>query len=62
MQWTYEGESSRSRIRIAADPSLPIGTKIWYTFCFKNPRFQVGPACAGIAVVVGGGVPETNVG
>jgi hypothetical protein len=60
--WTYEGESSKSRFKIAAPPETPVGTKIFYTFCFKNPRFQVGPACAGVPVVVGGGVPETNVG
>lgn len=60
--WTYEGESSRSRFKIAAAPETPVGTKIFYTFCFKSPRFQTGPACAGVPVIVGGGVPETMVG
>jgi hypothetical protein len=60
--WTFEGESSKSRFTIAAPPETPVGTKIWYTFCFKSPRFQTGPACAGVAVIIGGGVPETNVG
>jgi hypothetical protein len=61
-EWTYEGESSRSRFQIAAPPTLPAGSKVWYTFCFKSPRFQTGPACAGVAIIVGGGVPETIVG
>jgi hypothetical protein len=60
--WTYEGEVSRSRFKISAPPETPVGTKIFYAFCFKSPRFQVGPACAGVPVVIGGGVPETNVG
>jgi hypothetical protein len=61
-QWTYEGESSRSRFKISAPADLAAGSKIFYTFCFKSPRFQTGPACAGVPVVVGGGVPETTVG
>jgi hypothetical protein len=60
--WVYEGESSRSRFKLVAAPETPVGTKIFYTFCFKSPRFQVGPACGGVPVVVGGGVPETMIG
>jgi hypothetical protein len=60
--WTFEGESSRSRFKIAAPPETPVGTKIFYAFCFKSPRFQVGPACAGVPVIIGGGVPETMIG
>jgi hypothetical protein len=60
--WVYEGESSRGRFKIEAPAELAAGTKIFYAFCFKSPRFQTGPACAGVPVVVGGGVPEANVG
>ena len=61
--WDYEGESSKARFKIEAPAAtVPAGSKVWYTFCFKSPRFQTGPACAGVAVIVGGGVPETTVG
>jgi hypothetical protein len=60
--WTYEGESSRSRFKVALNPELAKGTQVFLTFSYKSPRFQTGPACAGVPVIVGGGVPETVVG
>jgi hypothetical protein len=60
--WTFEGDSSKSRFKIQAPLTLPAGSKFHITCCFKSPRFQTGPGAAATTVLIGGGVPETNVG
>ena len=61
-EWTFEGESSKARFSIQAPESLAVGSKFHIVCCYKSPRFQTGPACGPTTVIVGGGVPETNVG
>lgn len=55
--WKFEGDSSKTTFEVAFPATLAVGTKVWLTVCWKNPRFQTGPACAPVGVLVGGGVP-----
>ncbi|HEY0008411.1 MAG TPA: hypothetical protein VGB55_06790 [Tepidisphaeraceae bacterium] len=55
--WFLQGGTTRSRVDVAFDTSLPVGTKVYLTACFKNERDMTGPACQPVAVtLMGGGV------
>ena len=54
--WVFEGETTRTIFDVQFPGTLAAGTKVWVTACWKNPRFQVGPASTPISMLVGGGI------
>jgi hypothetical protein len=55
--WFLQGGTTRSRVDVAFDASLPVGTTVYLSACFKNERDMAGPACQPVAVtLMGGGV------
>jgi hypothetical protein len=54
--WKFEGDTSKVIFPLQLPATLAVGTKVWITANWKNPRFQTGPACAPISVIIGGGV------
>lgn len=55
--WFFQGGTTRTRVDVSFDASLPMGTKVWLTAFWKNERDMSGPACEPVpATLLGGGV------
>ncbi len=50
--WCFQGGTTRTRIDVSFDPSLPMGTKVYLTAFWKNERDMSGPACEPVAVTL----------
>lgn len=50
--WMWQGNTSRTEVRVGFDPSLPMGTKVFICAAWANERGQTGPASEPMGVVL----------
>lgn len=51
-EWKFEGNTTHTVINIDPPPTVPSGTKMWFTAFWRNPRDQSGPATTPISTIV----------
>jgi hypothetical protein len=56
LEWDFQGDTTRAVAEVEFPATLAAGTKVWITTCWKNPRFQTGPASEPVSLLIGGGV------
>jgi len=54
-QWKFEGNTTRTHFEVEFLPSVPVGSQVWLTAFWTNPRGQSGPACVPISAYLAGG-------
>ena len=54
--WRFERNTGQSTLDIQLPHHIPPGTKVWFTACWFNPRFQNGPMAVPVAGWVQHGV------
>jgi hypothetical protein len=58
--WKMSLYTSRNRFTLNFPTHLAPGTRVWICAQWGNPRAMFGPACSGISVLVGGGLPSVS--
>ena len=53
--WTFEGNTSRTRVDVLFPTSVPAGATVWFTAYWFNERKQAGPACDAVSANLPGG-------
>ncbi|MFT3786731.1 MAG: hypothetical protein QM770_11285 [Tepidisphaeraceae bacterium] len=53
--WRDEGQATRADIKLEFPPETPIGTTIYITAAWYNPRGQLGAACEPVKTFIAGG-------
>jgi hypothetical protein len=51
-EWKFEENTTRTMIDIDMPPTVPSGTKVWFTAFWRNPRDQSGPGTTPISTIV----------
>ena len=53
--WKFEGNTTRMRIDVAFPASVTLGSKVWLTAFYFNPRAMSGPAATPVSTYLPGG-------
>ena len=53
--WKFEGNTTRTKIDIQFNPTLPAGTIVWITCFWYSPRGLSGPGCTPVSAILAGG-------
>jgi hypothetical protein len=54
-EWTFQGNTTRTKVQVAFPSTLTAGTKVWIAAFFFNPRGQSGQACDPVGTNLQGG-------
>lgn len=54
--WRFEGSTTKLIMEVEVPASVPVGSRVWYSAFFFNPRKESGPSATPVSLYVSGGL------